>query len=192
MASGAWDPRPTSNSPFKASVINSHQLTPINFLQLCCSLWQACSHRHGTARNANGYRPSRFTLFSVFTSLSKYFRVHRFGPNICGVVLAIPFLRANLARVYTCLKPQHRTLRMSNPSCVRSMVLLAELLSVPNTHCATFSPKLIIMLFTPSKIDALFDSCVEFRLSNTQTSCTLRPTSCFEYIAELRKRTRCI
>ena len=38
------------------------------------------------------------------------------------------------------------------PRC--SMILLAELLSVPNTHCPTSSPKSIIMLFAPSKIDA--------------------------------------
>ena len=33
-----------------------------------------------------------------------------------------------------------------------SMILLAELLSMPRTHCATFSPKSIIMHLAPTKL----------------------------------------
>ena len=74
---------PPSKFKFKTSAFNSHQLTPIDFSQ-------PCSSRHSTARNADGCRPSRHPIFSVFECLRSTSALTALVPM--SAVLCSPFL----------------------------------------------------------------------------------------------------
>ena len=102
MADGEWVPQTTStfNFTLKTSILSSHNLTPIKFSQLCCSLTQPCSRRHSLVRHADGCRPWRHSLFSVFKCLRSTSAVTALVPM--SAVLCSPFRCSVRISVSTC------------------------------------------------------------------------------------------
>ena len=119
--------------------------------------------------------PFHLQRFQVFPE----HRCNRLRGNVCRVVLSLPFLCANLTRVHTFLQPSIGQCRCPiRPAPRLSMILLAELLSVPRTNHLAFGSQ---------QNRHTFDSCVELRLGNTQTARALRPTSAFEQVDAMEK-----
>ena len=103
---------------------------------------------YSAALNVNGCRPSRHSIFNVFKCFLS-----------AGAVTALsaPFrfsMRISPESTRSCNQSIGQCRCRIRPAPRLSVILLAELLSVQRTHCATFSPKSIIMLLAPTRIDA--------------------------------------
>ena len=147
---------------------------------------QLCSSRHSrsAALNTSGWRPSRHSIFNAFKCFRSTAAVTAFVPMSAVLCPSFRFF-VRISPEYTssinhCMRQCRCRIR---PAPRLSMILLVELLSVPRTHCPTSWPK----FFTPNKIDPLLTPCVELRLSNTQGTRTLRPTSGFEQVDAMEK-----
>ena len=105
------------------------------------------------AFNANGCRPSRHSIFSVFECFLSTGAVTASVP-MCAVLSSLFRFSVRISTEST--RSRDQTIGQCRcrirPAPRLSTILLAELLSVPRTHCATFSPSLSSCFWHPTKL----------------------------------------